>query len=527
MPETVVQLASKRPAGWPEFLCCTDTAVARAHLEGMLTRIQKAHRTGNRRQLRYLIQQYLTSYDARLAATRLASRKMRWNRRPKKTQLKSIAENLNAFQGTREEVRLTLVRKGPDKFRPTLDFGIENRALQYLVLSVLYAIAELHPRQFATRGGVPAAIAQAAKAMKAGNLWAREIDIKDFYPSFDGNKLVDLISVPKRVVERVLISEHLNIVPGTPHHTAAYLSNGAADTHQGGVSPLEQYLADARRGIPQGSSVSPILAEMLLVPVLHQVPAGGEVVAYADNILVISKNEGDAVSMTESLGIALKTHPAGQLWPKIKSFPPSDPIEFLGHRLTTDDGGLRIQPTAHNREKFERKMNGGLARLKGSTLSPAARHRIVRKLKSDLSSHAANFRRCNGMRDYRQHWSARIASASHGGSIMPQSKQSPTKRVAFWPHPDQEAVITAALSLAKETVPTEFQTVALETICQNYLGAGLQFKDWKQALTYARKHTDDESTFAQQAMAFIEELCPDLVIEATVTVKDANHEAAA
>src|SRR5438876_177911 len=210
MLETADQLASERPAGWPEFLRSADSPRTRAHLQAMLTRIQKAHRAGDRKQLRYLIQQYLTSFDARLTATRLASRKMRWDRRPKKHQLRSIAENLNPYQGTREEVRLILIRKGPGKFRPTLDFGIENRALQYLVRSVLYAIAELHPRQFATRRGPPAAITQVARAIKAGNLRAREIDITDFYPSFDGTKLVDLISISKKVIEKVLISEHLN-----------------------------------------------------------------------------------------------------------------------------------------------------------------------------------------------------------------------------------------------------------------------------------------------------------------------------
>src|SRR5262249_36318121 len=275
------ETADERPGGWPEFLRYAESLRAMDHLEAMLTRIRKAHKAGNRRLLRHLIQQYLTSYDARFAATRLARRKMPWDRRPRKDQLKSIAENLNAYQGTREEVRLILIPKGPGKFRPTLDFGIENRALQYLVLSVLYAIADLHPRQFATRGGVPAAVAQVINAIKPGNLHAREIDIKDFYPSFDGNKLVDLIPVQKKAIERVLISEHLNIVlgtvPSTLHHTATYSSKGAADTHQGESFPLQQYLADARRGIPQGSSVSPIVAEMLLAPVLHQVPAGGEV----------------------------------------------------------------------------------------------------------------------------------------------------------------------------------------------------------------------------------------------------------
>src|SRR6266516_3056068 len=215
---------------------------------------------------------------------------------------------------------------------------------------------------------------------------------------------------------------------------------------------------------------------MLLAPLLFQVPTGVEVVAYADNILVLAKNESDADAMTESLGIALKKHPAGQLWPKITSFPPDGPIQFLGHRLTAHGNDVRVQPTPENRDKFERKMKRGLARLKKTTLSPAARDRIVRELKSDLKSHAANFRRCDGMKKYREHWSARIASAKHGGSTMPESKQPSTKKMVFWPHPDQEAIITAALNLAKEAVSTEFQTVALEAIAQNYLGAGIQFK---------------------------------------------------
>jgi hypothetical protein len=75
-------------------------------------------------------------------------------RRPPKSQLPSIASSLNAFTGTQEQVRLVFVRKrsNPNVLRPTLDFDIENRALQYLVLSVLYVIADLHARQFGVRG---------------------------------------------------------------------------------------------------------------------------------------------------------------------------------------------------------------------------------------------------------------------------------------------------------------------------------------------------------------------------------------
>jgi hypothetical protein len=542
----MTETSGKRPAAWPEFLECAESSVARARLKGKLTRIRKAHRAGDKKRFRYLLQEYLTSFEARLAATRLAARKMRWDRRPKKSELKSIAEKLNAFQGTQEAATLILIRKGPGKFRPTLDFGIENRALQYLVLSVLYAIAELHPRQFATRG-VPAAIAPVIKPIKAGYVHAREIDIKDFYPSCVGSKLVELIPIQKRVIERVLVSDRLNIVASTLHHTASACSHsthyetagahqgalygaspssscfGPADTDQGELSPLEKCRADARRGLPQGSAASPILAEMLLAPLLFQVPIWVEVVAYADNILVMAKSESDADAMTESLGLALKKHPAGPLWPKIKSFVLGGPIEFLGHRITDQGDDVRVQPIPENREKFERKMKRGLARLRKPGLAPAARTRLVRELKSELSSHAANFRLCDGMKEYRQHWSAQIASAKHGGSTMPQSKQPSTKRMVFWLHPDQEEIFTAALNRAKQEIPTQFQTVALEAIAMSFMSTGMAFKDWRQALAFARKHSQDATTFAQKALSFVEELCPEVVIEATITAKVTNQ----
>src|SRR5438477_10029548 len=111
-----------RPAAWPEFLRCAGSAAARRRLKTMLTAIQDAYRTGDPK-LRFLIQQYLMSFNARLAATGLAASKMPWHRRPKKTKLKTTAERLNAFQGTQEEVRLLLIRKKANTFRPTLDFG--------------------------------------------------------------------------------------------------------------------------------------------------------------------------------------------------------------------------------------------------------------------------------------------------------------------------------------------------------------------------------------------------------------------
>ena len=101
---------------------------------------------------------------------------------------------------------------------------------------------------------------------------------------------------------------------------------------------------------------------------------------------------------------------------------------------------------------------------------------------------------------------------------MPQSNSpSDKKKLVFWPHPDQEAIISAALNLAKEAVPTQFQTVALEAIAQAYMATGIAFNDWRQALAFDRKHTQDAVAFAQQVSMHLQELCPELMIETTIT----------
>ncbi len=51
------------------------------------------------------------------------------------------------------------------------------------------------------------------------------------------------------------------------------------------------------------------------------------------------------------------------------------------------------------------------------------------------------------------------------------------------------------------------------------MGSGLQFSDPKHALTYARKYSDDPALSAQHWIGVIEELCPELMINAEVTLK--------
>ena len=88
--------------------------------------------------------------------------------------------------------------------------------------------------------------------------------------------------------------------------------------------------------------------------------------------------------------------------------------------------------------------------------------------------------------------------------------------MVFWLHPDQYDIITAALAEAAKKTGSDVKTVALEAIAEAYMATGIAFKDWRQALAFYRKATQDAASFAQQVSMFLQELCPELVIETTI-----------
>ena len=406
----------------------TGKRQAKGHVRAILNDVRSAHLAGKRKKVEYLSHRYLNSHHARLLATELARRAMKPHRQFPKALVPSIASGLDPWAGTAEEVRVNMIPKDPDSgnYRLTMDFGPENRALQYLLLRLLHVIADLHPRQFGTgNGGMHAAIKYIAQAMRDGHLWAVEIDIANCFASFDGTKVADLLPFPKEVTEGVLLSRGLNLVPGNLWDLSGEKPGGVHHDHHGaphaphfgpagGLGILgAKVLAEARRGIPQGSAASPVLAEMLLALQLEQLPNLGQVFGYADNFLIMAKSEDDVASMAKALGCALKAHPAGPLRPKIRGlFRAGEPIKFLGHRLTLHEGMVLIEPSPLNRQEFEAKMNKELFCLNGKSLSPAARARKIRELRRYVCSWTAAFKLWPQAEMCRKHWLAKISDCS-------------------------------------------------------------------------------------------------------------------
>jgi len=372
----MMETPTTRPAGrkW-EF----SWKMVQEHEQALSAKLRRVDTKGKSKKAEYWTRCYLQSFDARLVATERAFRSLPLHRRPPMSRVPDIAANLRPWRGTDEEVALSFPPKetNPDEVRTIMNFGIENRALQYQVLHALEAGAKTHPMQFATRGGTRAAIKAARNALLGGHHWAAEIDISSCYPSFDEERLSGLLPVPKEVVEKVILSRDLNLTPDRK-----WLRNSFGVGYSGSEAEIlfsslyEDEIEAARRGIPQGSAVSPLVAECLLAPVLAQMPNHGIVLNYADNFLVMAKQEAEVVSMQQTLRCALKAHPAGPLLPKKpKSYGPGQAVEFLGHILTFEHGACRVEPSPKNAVKFKVEFERKLKHAMANNLSPYMRRR--------------------------------------------------------------------------------------------------------------------------------------------------------
>lgn len=383
------------------------------HTRKLLNRIKAAHSAGKAKKVRQLIRVYLNSYDARLTAVKLAFRRLKPHRRSASVDFNAVAEKLNPWTGTTEEVRISLRRKAsnPENYRITMDFGLENRALQYLLLLLLRVIAELQPNQCATKGGTHVAIKKVVDALKEGLIWVVEVDIVDFFPTLNGEKIVEIIPLPKKVTERVLISRYLHLVPGN------LISLLIPD----GEFYLNETLSAAQFGIPQGSATSSILAEWLLADAIKALPHG-TAVCYADNLLLLAKSENDVASMVSALRSALKSHPAGPLGIKIKKFPAGQPIEFLGHSVAMQKGTIKIQPSSVNRWEFESGLGQGINNLK--TTPAAVRDRLRTELRRRVRGWTAAFKLCHGIETERAYWLKKIDQAISSAAKASKSKLS-------------------------------------------------------------------------------------------------------
>lgn len=195
-------------------------------------------------------------------------------------------------------------------------FNVFGIARQKLLLNALSPFARSHPSQFLCRGGRSAAcktLLVFASDPALQNGFFVKADVDAYFDSISHEYLEEMLPAPKAVIRKTILLDGWRFIGS----------------------------AMGQRGIPQGSSVSSLVGEMVMSDVLasaaDQLPT--RLITYADDIGGLVPVEEDAISLSDVLKHAFRTHGAGPFSVEPTVRPLTHTSRFLGYEFSRSSDG--------------------------------------------------------------------------------------------------------------------------------------------------------------------------------------------
>jgi Reverse transcriptase (RNA-dependent DNA polymerase) len=411
----------------------------RLEAERLGIQVRLAAQSDSPRQLIRAQDRFLNSPACKfLAAHRVRydrARKSRYGTPSKESQAAKAAEvagAINVHLPCDERVYIEAVRKGGEEYRLTCAFGELAQARQQLVVDLLRYREGLPHEQTMMNGGITAAIKRAQTNFAAGFQYSAELDIRRCFQSFRTENLSRLLRLPESVVEHVI--RITNLVP-VPSRTCRddilhYLPTDPETPEDLFQARFGSEWEQARLGLPEGSRLSPLLAELLLAPVVRALTARrkGRVLTYADNFLLSATNEARLQRLVEDLQEELSWHPAGPVTVRdqLQSRGPRDSFEFLGYLLRPD--GNRLSATwAPEHERRARDMRRQAYRKLQSTMPQMQKLEVLSRIEREHTAFTRSFTAWPDREQFNEQKLAgmRRALFPNGG---PEEAKRPTRR---------------------------------------------------------------------------------------------------
>ncbi|MBN8484355.1 MAG: hypothetical protein J0L50_06205 [Sphingomonadales bacterium] len=232
--------------------------------------------------------------------------------------VEALAARCDPFSRFTEHITTRFVRKGR-KTRMVQDFGPQKRMHQLLVADLLRTLHPPRQDQFLLNGGMPKALKAIEVAFREGYTHAVEVDLIDFYGGVRLPGLANMLRpLPGAVVDNVV----WDVAARQWLNPFLYMT---------GMSDLS---ASGLVGLSLGATTSPVVGEVIIRHLLDTAQMG-QVVTYADNILVLGRGRDDALNRAAHLREVALGLDAGPLAPQI-----GEPagfrdehtyVEFAGH----------------------------------------------------------------------------------------------------------------------------------------------------------------------------------------------------
>jgi RNA-directed DNA polymerase len=253
-----------------------------------------------------------------------------------------------------QAIRRTYIPKpGSDEQRPLGIPTVRDRVVQGAVRHVIEPIFEKefaeHSYGFRPQRGCKDALRRVDELLKRGFVYVVDADLKSYFDTIPHGRLM------KRLSERIADGSVLRLIE-------SFLKAGIMDG-------LKEWEPEA--GAPQGAVLSPLLSNVYLNPLDHQVAAQGfEMVRYADDFVILCRSQAEAEQALaivsqwcEAEGLTL--HPSKTRIVDVRQAG----FDFLGyHFATTRQGRLARWPRTKSMQKLKDSLRAKTRRNAGKSL---------------------------------------------------------------------------------------------------------------------------------------------------------------
>jgi len=267
-------------------------------------------------------------------------------------ELQRLHEQLRGGTYRPQPVRRAWIAKpGSTEQRPLGIPAVRDRIVQGALRHVLEPIFETefaaHSYGFRPGRGAKDALRRVDTLLKAGHVWVVDADLKSYFDTIPHDRLLALVRA------RVADGRVLALVE-------SFLRAGVLEEAKG-WRPTE-------RGTPQGGVISPLLANLYLDPLDHQMAAAGwEMVRYADDFVILGRSEAEAQKALAAVRqwvseAGLTLHPEKT---RVVDARAPGGFDFLGYHF---ERGMKW-PRQKSLTKLKDRVRAKTSRLDGRSLS--------------------------------------------------------------------------------------------------------------------------------------------------------------
>jgi RNA-directed DNA polymerase len=250
--------------------------------------------------------------------------------------------------------RVHIPKPGSSQLRPLGIPTVRDRVVQTAVRHVLEPIFE---KEFASGSygfrpgrGCKDALRQVDQLLKQGFVYVVDADLKSFFDTIPHDRLMT------RLRERLADGRVLRLI-------ASFLKAGVLDG-------LQEWEPEA--GAPQGAVLSPLLSNIYLNPLDHQMAARGDrMVRYADDFVILCRSRAEAEQALAHVrqwcaAEGLQLHPDKTKIVDVRA----EGFDFLGYHFRTSRRGHLVRwPRKKSLAKLKDALRAKTKRTSGESLS--------------------------------------------------------------------------------------------------------------------------------------------------------------